>query len=266
MSTFLQSFFVQEKEIYVTEFGHTEIENPKTIGPWSREQYILHYVAKGYCDFSGFRAEAGSLFLISKELYHSFTTSDKYEHYWIGFGGSHVETLFSVFNLRFKPHQLFYVDNIKFIDDIFSDVLRNVENRTEGTEDIVLSALMAIFPMLRTVKSAEATHRLNYAEKVQKYIRSNYVHNIKMEKIAEEIHITEKHMYRLFLKRFGMSPQKYLLKTRMQKAKELLEDTTLSIKEVASSVGYTSVPSFSSAYSKYFSSSPLEYRNLHFNK
>ena len=78
-----------------------------------------------------------------------------------------------------------------------------------------------------------------------------------MNDIAKAIHLSEKYMYRLFKERFNISPQKYLLKTRMEVAKSLLLQKNISIKEVACMVGYTSFPSFTIGSSTLFACSGL---------
>lgn len=255
MSYFLKQFFSQDREIFATELGHSIIENAKAVGPWSRSIYILHLVVRGYCEFSGFKAEKGQAFFISKGLRHSFTTSDDYEHYWVGFDGDGVEALFKSFSLKSSPHQLFFVKNPDFAETLFSNACKALKSDDSRSPDLIaLAALTAMLPLLE--KHPEPHRKVNYAEKVQGFIQANYTHPIKMTDIASEIHITEKYMYRLFLNGFGISPQKFLLKTRMEAAKKLLSKTDLTVKEVASSVGYTSLPSFSKAFSNYFGISP----------
>ena len=41
MSFFLKMFLTSNESFYITEFGHSEHKRPKTVGPWSREIYIL---------------------------------------------------------------------------------------------------------------------------------------------------------------------------------------------------------------------------------
>ncbi len=63
------------------------------------------------------------------------------------------------------------------------------------------------------------------------------------------------------IKNLKVSPQKYLINLRMYKATLLLKSTKLPIGEVANKVGYTDSLLFSKTFSKYFSMSPLNYRN-----
>lgn len=266
LSYFSKHFFPQDNKLFVTEFGHSVIEKSKKVGPRSREIYILHFVTKGYCEFSGFTVKEGQAFLISRGFAHSFTTSDDYEHFWIGFYGTETEYVFNVFNLEVKPHQLFRVENSEFAKVLFFNAEQKLNSDdVKAPDTVAFAVLMTLLPLLKTDNYTEADREVNYAEKVQLLIRTNYAHPIKMTEIAKEIHITEKYMYRLFLNKFGISPQRYLLKTRMDVAKKLLIERNLSVMEAAYSVGYSSLPSFSKAFSNYFGISPglLKKQNAH---
>ncbi|MBO5939554.1 MAG: helix-turn-helix domain-containing protein [Clostridia bacterium] len=259
---FVKHFLPDDGGIYVTEFGHSRIEQSKSVGPWSREMYILHYVTKGACEFSGFCVGQGQAFLIAKGRFHSFTVSDDYEHYWIGFDGEAVGQIFKAFGLECRAHQLFFVDHSEIVAARFAELFQKISGEDgQDAADLssgILSALTAMLPLLKEEKHAEACERRNYAEQAQRVIESNYMYPIKMSEIADQIHISEKHMYRVFLKRFRMSPQQYLFKTRMKIAKKHLMETDFSVKEVAQSVGYSSPPSFCKAFLKVYGVTPTE--------
>lgn len=264
---FVKHFLPDGGGIYVTEFGYSRIERSKSVGPWSREMYILHYVTKGACEFSGFCVEQGQAFLIAKGRFHSFTVSDDYEHYWIGFDGAAVERIFEAFGLECHSHQLFFVEQGAMIEARLVELFERLTaaagkggKETGNWNLAVLSVLTAMLPLLKTERSSLADERSNYAEQAQRLIETNYMYPIKLSEIAEQIHITEKHMYRLFLKRFGISPQQYLLQTRMRVAGEHLREREFSVKEVALSVGYQSLPSFSKTFSVYYGVSPDAWR------
>lgn len=248
--------------LFVTEFGYSSHKSSKTVGPWSREIYILHYVVRGECAFSGFTVSAGQSFLIAKGLRHGFVTSDEYEHFWIGFNGNAAEKVFEVFGLDIRLHQLLFPDDGKFAETLFYNVLERLKNGKEEILDtVVCSVLMSMLPLLKKEKSSEDDRGVNYAEKARIFIETNYAHPIKMSETAKEIHITEKYMYRLFTDRYGMSPQQFLVKTRMEAAEKMLIEREMSVKEVSLSVGYSSLPSFSKTFKKYFGFSPAALRS-----
>jgi AraC-like DNA-binding protein len=64
-----------------------------------------------------------------------------------------------------------------------------------------------------------------------------------------------------FKQLFGISIDDYRILLRMEKAKELLEQTEKSIKEISTLVGYKSMGSFSTMFKKVYSKSPTEWRN-----
>ena len=261
MPFFLKSFVHENTSLFVTEFGHSAHSKPKTVGPWSREIYILHFITKGYADFSGFRAEAGQAFLISKERLHSFTISEDYEHYWIGFDGELIDTLFDNFGLEYKDHQLFFVEHSDFIKILFSSACEKLESENlDSAEALVLSTLISTLPLLRKEMQAKTPRKVDYAEKAYILIKDKYMYPLRMRDIAKEIHISEKYMYRLFIERFRISPQQFLIKTRMEVARELLQKNNLSVSETATAVGYASIFAFSKTFLNYFGVNPSSFK------
>jgi transcriptional regulator GlxA family with amidase domain len=57
-----------------------------------------------------------------------------------------------------------------------------------------------------------------------------------------------------------MSPINYLLKVRIDRAKELLADTGLKISDIALSVGFSNQQRFNEMFKKYVHQTPLQYR------
>ena len=63
-----------------------------------------------------------------------------------------------------------------------------------------------------------------------------------------------------FRKLFGASPQAMLIRLRMERAKELLRTSTLSVKEIAYEVGYSRQHDLTRAFRKYSGTSPSEWK------
>ncbi|RGH37913.1 AraC family transcriptional regulator [Firmicutes bacterium AM41-5BH] len=67
--------------------------------------------------------------------------------------------------------------------------------------------------------------------------------------------------YSLILKKYrGKSFQQYLIEVRMNYAKQLLEQTTLPVKQIAQQVGYENVSHFYHLFEKYYGKTPKEVR------
>jgi len=78
--------------------------------------------------------------------------------------------------------------------------------------------------------------------------------------LARRTGLNENKLYVGFKKLFDLSPYGLIVHARMEIAERLLIETKLSISEIADSIGYTGVQSFSKAFKMFFKESPLQYR------
>jgi AraC-like DNA-binding protein len=87
-----------------------------------------------------------------------------------------------------------------------------------------------------------------------------YAAPLDLAALARSVHVSESHFSRSFAAAFGVTPHRYLLTRRLERAKALLRDSDLSVTEVCLSVGLTSLGSFSSQFRRFVGESPSAYR------
>jgi transcriptional regulator GlxA family with amidase domain len=92
------------------------------------------------------------------------------------------------------------------------------------------------------------------------YIRSHSSESLTINDIARALGKSRRHLHRLFKQQMHVSPTDYLKSLKMEKARELLKNATLSVKEVAAQAGFSDVNVFSRAFRKHWGSSPSEAR------
>jgi AraC family transcriptional regulator len=78
--------------------------------------------------------------------------------------------------------------------------------------------------------------------------------------LARQLDMGEHRFTRLFRRSTGSTPYQFLLKKRLERARTLLEYTTLSIAELALEAGFGSQSHFTSVFRQYFSITPAAYR------
>jgi len=93
----------------------------------------------------------------------------------------------------------------------------------------------------------------------EEYIQET-LDTVTVAKFCEHLQISDRTLRNLFHKSFQMSPKQFILKTRMEQAQQLLEDTTLSIGEVAARLGFANPFHFSGSFKAYYGIPPSEYR------
>lgn len=86
---------------------------------------------------------------------------------------------------------------------------------------------------------------------------------LQLEHIAQQACFSPYHFLRLFHSAFQRTPHQYLIARRIEKAKQLLKTSDLSVTEVCFEVGFQSLGSFSSLFHKLVGQAPSHYRVEH---
>jgi transcriptional regulator GlxA family with amidase domain len=80
--------------------------------------------------------------------------------------------------------------------------------------------------------------------------------------LAAQANISPSHFFALFKRQIGSAPMDYFTRLRMQRACRLLENTSLSVKEVASELGYDDPFYFSRVFKSVNRVAPSDYRAI----
>ena len=100
----------------------------------------------------------------------------------------------------------------------------------------------------------------------KEFIDDCYNEPIDLNAIAREAFFSPYHFLRLFKKVYNKTPHQYLTERRIDKAKELLKKSDSSVTEVCFDVGFQSLGSFSSLFSKHAGISPAEFKRQYERK
>ena len=92
------------------------------------------------------------------------------------------------------------------------------------------------------------------------YIEEHLTEQISLVTLARLARLSQHHFCRAFKQSFGIPPHKYHLSRRMQHAKSLLSDRTISITEIGLRLGYSNSSSFTLAFRKITGQSPSRFR------
>lgn len=132
----------------------------------------------------------------------------------------------------------------------------NYPKQSASLQHWALECLRAVMHLLQTsnnVSSATVT-------KIRQYIRSRLSEEITRDELAAYVYLNPAYLSRLFKKETGLSISDVIIQERLQKAKQLLEETELKITDIAEQVGYTSLGSFSNLFKRIVGATPQQYR------
>lgn len=91
---------------------------------------------------------------------------------------------------------------------------------------------------------------------ITRYISNHYMNDITLDMFSRDMYLSQAYISKIFKEETGSSPINYLIKTRLAKAKNLLQNENLPIKIVAKQVGYDDVYHFSKLFKKYYGLPP----------
>lgn len=97
---------------------------------------------------------------------------------------------------------------------------------------------------------------------IDQYLSEN---NLKVEQIAAYIHISPRHLSRIFQREMNIGVMEFVIARRMGLARKLLTESALNVRSIASYVGYASSSSFVKVFQRYYGMSPTAYRLRHEN-
>ncbi|MEO3945954.1 AraC family transcriptional regulator [Gorillibacterium sp. CAU 1737] len=239
-------------------------------GPAIKDHYKLLFVHKGQgrfrCQGKVHTLTAGQGFLICPGVIitmeaDSFTP---WEKSWIAFHGSYAEAYLAKAGLS-ADQPLYHASSDTSLPAAFR-AMREADAPGPSRELKMSAAFFHLMAVLleeacgQTADPKPANRRTSYAARAREYVEVNYSREVTVEELAADLGLTRKYLSRLFKEEMGLSPQQYLLSFRLTKASRLLEETSLSIKEVSYSVGYKDPLLFSRMFKQHFGSSPRLYR------
>ena len=102
-----------------------------------------------------------------------------------------------------------------------------------------------------------------YADRIKAYIEEHYAEEITSADIEKLCGISYKHICTVFREHTGITVKKYLIGERMKAACRLLEETSLTVSEIAEKVGMGDVYYFSRIFSREKGCPPMQYRKAY---
>lgn len=123
-----------------------------------------------------------------------------------------------------------------------------------------------VFNQLQSIKTVKNETQRDLCRRVLKgkeFIDSHYTETLTIETIARTAGMSEYHFFRLFKQMMGLTPYQYILSNRLKTAVLLLK-ADYSVSDVAISMGFADIFSFSKAFKKHYGVSPTTYYSTKF--
>jgi two-component system, response regulator YesN len=95
---------------------------------------------------------------------------------------------------------------------------------------------------------------------VKDYIHGHFGEEISAQQLADMVYLAPSYLSSLFKKETGQNLSKYIKQYRMEKARQMLEETNMKIVCISEKVGYPNVSYFCQSFREYCGVSPQKFR------
>ncbi len=261
------------KDCFICFTGKENCLPLHSFGPSVRPTYLIHYIisGKGIFIYNGkeYSLHSSHAFFIEPDImtYYQADQENPWTYIWFGLRGNNVENLFRRIGIS-KDKPIVFFEDKKRIEAIFKKVIQTNSGGIE--QEFIRQSLMYEFLSCMSSKSelnikitsSDDLIKSNYIIKAVEFIQNNFFNKIKVSDVAIHVGISRNYLFTLFKIIMGHSPSEYIMHFRLSRACNMLDDSSLSIENIAVYCGFEDAGYFSKSFKKQFFLSPSNYRKL----
>jgi AraC family transcriptional regulator, arabinose operon regulatory protein len=212
------------------------------------------------------RVEAGDVLLLPQGVAHHYQAdpANPWTIYWAHFQGSSTAVFNQYLGYREDQHPIARVGVSPRLIAHFRGLLE-VRRTGYSTRAFINAAnqLRHLFTQIALeMRSAQANSQHGFnLEHVQSFMLGNISQQLDLDTLAATARLSKYHFANKYKSLTGYSPIKHFLNMKMEHACHLLDSSNLSVKAVASALGYDDPLYFSRLFSKTIGLSPRAYRS-----
>jgi AraC-like DNA-binding protein len=163
-------------------------------------------------------------------------------------GGDYTEELRRLFDVVCAEHQGSSLGHVERAEFALREVL------------ILLARLRPAGKEATTPRAPKTRRASQLVESAALTLAGNLAQPMRIRDLAHYHALSASHFARLFREREGVTPQRYLQNARLARAKTLLADSALTVKEIAAACGYVDAPHFCHSFKAATGATPKQFR------
>lgn len=248
---------VSDRFLTINACGVSARGNTRTVRTRGRVDHLLLFVEKG--ELSAVVQGKECVLTAGDFLYYPPMVPQDYTHrsgvyYWVHFAGTCVQSLLS--ELSGEGARVFSAQSGTAPSHAFERLLYDSSVKNQRTF-LPAADFLRLLETLQNGSPPVADHRIR---SVVIDMHKNFAKPFDLDLCAKKVYLSKGRFIKKFKQDVGVSPYAYLLSLRFSGAAELLCNSTLSVAEIAASVGFDDPLYFSRAFLKAYGCSPSDYR------
>ncbi len=210
-------------------------------------------------------AYAGETVILDCYRDHEYYTNDSFESIWVHFGGSNCLNLFH--EIEHTAGNTVHCREPRRVECGLFRIFDAIRGELPMTESGLSLELYKLLMELLSVDNPSENQTGRYdplIQEVKEYVSLHLSERMSVKELADRVYMSTTHFSRVFKQQTGLSPYEFILISRMNRAKELLHQSDMSISQIAYASGFNSESNFIHSFSQNTGMTPNKFRKLKF--
>lgn len=211
---------------------------------------------------------AGTVFILFPGIWHRYAPdrATGWEESWIELKAPVLDRLRQLKKLE-PRHAIFPLDPEPELKEAMDDCLRRAQNVHAANDGRLATRALHLVALVLDLKQS-GERPPGYTEAMVQRARALLLETcdqpLQIRSVARTLGVSESHFRRAFKMHTGLSPKRYWMDLRLRQVRALLQNTSLTVAEIAERMGYHTAFHLSAEFKKQTGLSPLHWRRRKF--
>ncbi|OME84165.1 hypothetical protein BK120_12985 [Paenibacillus sp. FSL A5-0031] len=230
--------------------------------------YLFQYTVSGFGQFrlgdETHDLYAGNAFLVEIPGDHHYClpqSSDHWTFYFVLFRQQHMQALWSELLHAVGATPTFGPVSavVRSLQHLYAEARSNRIQNSYQASSLIYRLMMELLQS----STLQQQEKMNWPQQIKQattYMEAEFHRLQSLDDVAAAAGLSKYYFTRMFTKTTGMSPMDFVTKLRIEKAVQLLRSSSLTVEEIAHTVGYSSGSYFSKVFRSRVGFPPADFR------
>lgn len=206
-------------------------------------------------------ARAGQVLLLDCNTPHSYSAQGRCSFTFVHFDGAQSREIFE--EIEGQYGNLIQVADVMSLHESIGEIMNLMREEKRVGEAQTSAMLYNILMQLLDASGSSGSGSLGntVVDRAIAHIQEHLSEKLTVDTIAQNIGYSPSYFARIFVEETGMSPYQFVVKSRMERAQQLLQTTRIPIQDIAFQTGFNSAANFCYAFRRYCGKTPQQYRH-----